>query len=104
MNAMTVLSAHLGGTRIKLALVEDQVVLAKEVLDAHSRGGLAAQLSRIKEAMQRLSGTGGVGYRDCEAMCVAFPSLVDDNPPPRILTSYGKYHDAPQLNLSKWAL
>ncbi len=99
---MITLAADIGGTRIKLALLRDKSVLARETLDAHSYEGLAPQLPRMADAFERLCGAAGTRCTDCAALGVAFPSLVD-RASGRILSEYGKYADAPQIDLPRWA-
>ena len=100
---MTMLVADIGGTRAKIGVVRDGRVLAQEHIDARSSEGLAPQLPRIAAVFESLCAELEVGYETCDALSIAFPSLVDQGPPTRILTSYGKFEDAPQLDLSRWA-
>jgi glucokinase len=100
---MTALVADIGGTRIKLALVRDQIVLAQELIQARSDEGLAPQLPRIVEVFRQLAARVGIACRDCSALGIAFPSLVASGDKPRVLTAYGKYEDAPRLNLQLWS-
>jgi glucokinase len=91
---MAVFAVDVGGTRIKLGLVENGRVLARTWVEARSDEGLAAALPRIKSALIGLSAepVDGVG--------MAFPSLVSEN---RIIGDVGKFLDAEQLDLSAWA-
>lgn len=100
---MTALVADIGGTRIKLAVVRNRRVLAQDCIDARSYEGLAPQLPRIAQSLKSLCAKLDLHYRDCRALSIAFPSLVETSPHPRVLTAYGKYEDAPKLDLAAWA-
>jgi len=95
------LVADIGGTRIKLGLIRERRVIAQECIAANSSEGLAAQLPRIASAFESLCRDVGITVRDCTALAVAFPSLID-SASLRVRAAYGKYADAPQLDLSLW--
>jgi glucokinase len=99
---VTVLVADIGGTRIKLALMRDQSVLTQRTLTAHSNQGLAPQLPRIAEAFHSMSREARIARSDWAALAAAFPSLIDPKTD-RVVTSYGKYEDAPRIDLAHWA-
>jgi len=96
------LAADVGGSRIKLGLVRNEVVLARETLASLSHEGLAPQLPRILSAFQILCERTGVRPAEQSVISVAFPSVVDPASR-RVLTAYGKYVDAPQIDLPHWA-
>ena len=62
---MITLAADIGGTRIKLALVANQTLLARDCIEARSHEGLAPQLPRITQAFAALCARVGVRYEDC---------------------------------------
>jgi glucokinase len=99
---MITLVADIGGTRIKVGIVKDQTLLAQESIEARSHEGLQPQLPRIAKVFGSLCAKAGIRYGDCSALGVAFPSLIDVDTR-RVLTTYGKYCDAPQLDLPRWA-
>jgi glucokinase len=94
--------ADTGGTLIKLALMRDRSVVAQQRLDANSDEGLAPQLPRIADGLESLCRTAGIARRECRAFAMAFPSLVEPSTG-RVLAAYGKYDDAPQLDLARWS-
>jgi glucokinase len=100
---VTILVADIGGTRIKIGVVREQIVLAREIIEARSHESLWLQLPRIADAFRRVATSSGVAWRECTAVAVAFPSLVDSRGHGKILTSYGKYEDAPGVDLQQWA-
>jgi glucokinase len=96
------LVADIGGTRIKLAVMKHHTVLAQDCLEARSHEGLAPQLPRIVRAFDELCIKSGVGVHERSAVAIAFPSLIDADTG-RVRTAYGKYSDAPDLDLVRWA-
>lgn len=99
---MNLLACDLGGTRMKIGVVRDGVVLAQITEPAHSKAGLAPALPVLKAAWLRLLDELKVSVANCSGISVAFPSLVDTKSG-RILAEYGKYADAMQLDLRAWA-
>ena len=94
--------ADTGGTRVKLALMRDQSILAQDNFAAHSQEGLAPQLPRIAQGRDSLCRTAGIARGECAAFAMAFPSLIDTTTH-RVLAEYGKYPDAPHLDLTRWS-
>jgi len=101
MNPIT-MAADVGGTRIKLGLVQDSKVLTRDVIDARSHEGLAPQLPRIVNALDQLCAGCGVARSGCAALGMAFPSIIDIRTG-RVLTHYGKFTDAEHLDLPSWS-
>jgi glucokinase len=99
---MTILACDLGGTRMKIGLVQNGAVLAQSTEPANSRLGLAPQLPVLKGAWLRLLDRIKLRPGNCAGISVAFASLVDTTTG-RVLAEYGKYADAPGLDLRAWA-
>jgi glucokinase len=99
---MTVLACDLGGTRLKIGLVRDVQVVAQTVEPANSKQGLAPQLPALKAAWLRLLKQQKLRLDDCSGVSVSFPSLIDTTTG-RVLAAYGKFADAPALDLRAWA-
>jgi len=99
---MTIRACDLGGTRLKIGVVRDGIVLAQTVEPANSKQGLAPQLPVLKAAWLRLLGELKLTWRDCAGIGVAFPSLIDADTG-RVLAQYGKFADAMGLDLRAWA-
>ncbi len=87
---------------MKIGLVHAGRVLSSVVVDAHSDQGLRAQLPGIREAWLRLLRESQLKLTQCIGVTMAFPSLMDPKTG-RILDTYGKYADAPTLDLRSWA-
>lgn len=98
-----ILAVDVGGTKIKIGLVESGRVLARTSIDAHSDIGLAQALPRIVGAAQEILHARGMQPSDCAAVGVSFPSLIDAKTG-RILFGYGKFMDAMDIDLKAWSL
>jgi glucokinase len=99
---MNLLACDLGGTRMKIGIVRDGVVLAQTTEPANSKAGLAPGLPALKAAWLKLLKKLQLEVSDCAGISVAFPSLIDAQSG-RILAEYGKYADAMSLDLRAWA-
>src|SRR5207249_4591300 len=99
---MKLLACDMGGTRIKLGIVQNGTVLADDVIPARSEAGLAPRLPALTLALRDLCKREGIEIGDCAAIAVSFPSLVDVRSG-RILAAYGKYEDGPPVDLRAWA-
>ncbi|MCC7474998.1 MAG: ROK family protein [Pirellulales bacterium] len=98
---MSVLACDLGGTRIKLGVVENGRLLASEVLTSQSDQGLGQALDRIADGLVRLCNSVGTTPQRCRGIGMGFPALVDGSSG-RVLNEYGRYSDAPRIDLQRW--
>ncbi|MDR3688149.1 MAG: ROK family protein [Fimbriimonas sp.] len=92
---MAVLAIDLGGTRIKLGVVQDGQILARTILDARSQEGLEAHLPMITEQLKEIAPA------QAEGIGMAFPSLVDSRTG-KVTRDSGKYRDSLDLDLNAW--
>ena len=99
---MNVLACDLGGTRMKIGVVRDGVVLAQTAEQSNSKAGLAPGLPVLKAAWLQLLGELKMSAGDCAGISVAFPSLIETKSG-RVLAEYGKFADAMNLDLRAWA-
>ena len=99
---MTFLACDLGGTRLKIGVVQDGRVLTQAVEPAHSHLGLAPRLPVLKATWLRLLKELNLTLAECAGVSVAFPSIIDRRNG-RILAVYGKYEDSMGIDLRAWA-
>lgn len=99
---MNVLAADLGGTQIKLGLLEGGRLSASDALPSHSDRGLLERLPALKEAFARLAASRGLALGAFEGVALAVPFLVDPKSG-EILAQFGKFTDAPGLDLRSWS-
>lgn len=102
MSRQPVLAIDLGGTEIKIGIVDGAHILAERKIPALAERGLLAALDRVDEATRECLDELTM---DSDSLCgcgVAFAGLVDcgEN---RALGSNGKYEDAATVDMSRWA-
>jgi glucokinase len=90
----------MGGTKIKLGLMHDGVVVAQASLAASSHINLMARLSEVGNTVDDLLARNnaqptGIG--------IAFPGIID-NVQYKVLSKYVKYPDAQEVDFSQWAI
>ena len=91
----------IGGTRIKLGLVEDGKILSVMQMDAHSQNGLCERLPVMEEMMNSLLQQQSVNVNEIAGMGIAIPGVVDSKQK-KILSIDNKFNDAPDIDLSAW--
>lgn len=99
---MAVLSCDMGGTRLKVGVIDKGRVLAFEVLDAHAQKGLAHALPQLAKTWRKMLDACGMTLKDCAGVAISFPTIVDVRTA-RALTHFGKYADAADVDLRAWA-
>ena len=97
---MTAYVADLGGTTIKLGVVEGSRVLASDRLPARAGGGLAGRLDAIGAAFDRLADRAGRSAPN--GVGLALPCLLSRDRR-RVVSTVDKYPDAADLDLEAWA-
>jgi glucokinase len=91
----------LGGTKVKLGLIKDDMLLDKKMIPAQSAKGLAASLPVIKEQIDGLLQTSNVDIKKFKGIGFGFPGLVDPKAN-KILSTNAKYDDALNIQLDDW--
>jgi glucokinase len=99
---MKVLAVDLGGTHATCALVEDRACLDSIVLDYHAACGLQPLLPEIAIALRTICSRASVATGDLAGIAISFCALVDSSTG-RVLSTIGKFLDAPTLDLPRWA-
>jgi len=70
---MTTLACDLGGTRMKIGVVRDGVVVAQATEPSNSKAGLAPRLPVLKTIWLRLLAGLKISTKACVGISVAFP-------------------------------
>jgi len=96
---MKALCADLGGTRLKLAAVENGVVLENEVSPIDTNAGMENVLANLAE---RCRGMMARHPGKWKGLGIAFPGLLDERSCHVIYCS-GKYAGADKIDLPKWS-
>lgn len=102
MSTAPILAADTGGTIIKLGVVQNGAVLAQKSIPAQSDRPLADRLPVIAAEWGNLCKEADVALRDCAGIGISFPSIMHPVTG-RVLTHFGKFADAPDLDLKAWA-
>ena len=97
-----VLACDLGGTILKLAVVAGGSIVVRSELPARSNLGLAPRLDDIAAELRSLAGRAGVDYAASAGVSIAIPGIVD-TAGARVVRVPGKFEDAPDLDLVRWA-
>jgi glucokinase len=96
------ITLDLGGTTIKLGLVQDGRLLAATQLEAHSGQGLAGRLPAVQQAIGLLMKEQQLTAGQLVGVGVSIPGIVD-SVQKKVLSIDKKYADAPDLDFSAWA-
>ncbi len=97
-----VIAIDLGGTFIKLGLLNNGQLLAWKKIEAASERGLRAQFPRIEKAVEQLLDKIGGNPDEVLGIGLSFAGLVDSDRN-RIISTNQKYDDGPDTDLTAWA-
>ena len=95
------LAVDLGGSHAACAAVDEGRVLAGETVAVDGARGLAEALPAIAAALKRAAEAAGLASGGCAGLAFGFCGLVDSEAG-RVLSTNGKYDDAPSLDLRDW--
>lgn len=98
---MKVLCADLGGTRLKLAAVENGVVLENEVSPVDTNAGMENVLANLATRCKAMMARHPDG--EWKGIGIAFPGVLDERSR-HVLYCSGKYAGADRIDLPKWAM
>ncbi|MEH7887703.1 ROK family protein [Elizabethkingia meningoseptica] len=98
-----VIAIDMGGTKIKIGIVQHDTILDSVSIDAHSAHGLRPQLPHIKKNVDKLLENLGIPINSISGVGISSPGVVD-NHKKRILSVDKKFDDAPYINLEEWCL
>lgn len=97
----------LGGTIVKIGLVDGERLAGHITIPVDSSGGLRGVLPKIEKAVDELLASASAGAKDGPAcpvagVAIAFAGQVDV-PGKRVVATNKKYDDAYELDLEAWA-
>lgn len=94
------IGVDMGGTKIKIGLVQQGKIVADTVIPALADGKLIDRLSEIADKVdQLLKGSNAEPF----GIGIALPSIVD-NIHLKVLSKYVKYPDAQDVDFKKWSM
>ncbi len=92
----------LGGTKIKLGLVENGTLLCRKEMAAYSQNGLKGRLPVIENLINKMLQQQAISLSNISGIGISIPGIVDSIKK-KILSIDNKFNDAPGLDLSAWA-
>lgn len=96
------IAIDLGGTIIKIGLLNSGQLIDRREIKARSASGLKPQLSELEIAINGLLESSKIHKEDVSGIGFSFAGLVDSSQN-RILSTNQKYEDAPAIDLVGWA-
>lgn len=99
---MRALAIDFGGSHATCAVVEDASILTSRVQSNDGHAKLGEFLPSIADCLHSLLERCRLLPGNCKAVVMGFCGLVDSDHG-RVLSTNGKYDDAPGLDLSRWA-
>ena len=99
---MITIAADLGGTKVKLGVIRDGKAIQQTAIPAISNEGLSRRLPAIADEIDCLLASLGLDCPRCDVLGLTFPGLVDSTAN-RVRATYGKWDDAPEIDLGAWA-
>ncbi len=99
---MLTIGVDLGGTTIKLGLVNGRDIVATKKILADADLNFASKLPAIRSAVDQLLADHRINPQQLEGIGLAFPSVVNSKRR-KILSHYVKFSDADKVDLVQWA-
>lgn len=102
MSGVYSIAIDLGGTIIKIGLIQEAEIVRFSTIPSDSERGLLHMLPKMERAIDALLLEEGIGGADLSAIGLAFPGMV--NPMEcRVISTNDKYDDACHIDLCRWA-
>ena len=98
---MVIWAADVGGTNIRVGLVEGNRLAAEEIIPAEPHAGLRRAIKRVITVWQRLNEQRGGHYQEPEAVALALPAIVNPDTGRIYQAPKSKYEDAASVNLDR---
>ncbi|MBV8326864.1 ROK family protein [Chryseobacterium sp.] len=98
-----VIAIDMGGTKIKIGIVQGDNILSSISIDADSGNGLRKKLPLIQKNIEDLLVREKLSLDEIAGLGIASPGIVDSIQK-RILSIDKKFEDAPETDLENWCL
>ena len=95
------IGVDLGGTHIKLGVLQGSTLLTYDRIDAEAHDRMADRLPILKQAIDRLLVEVRTDHLSLAGIGISFPSVVDHKNK-KILSRYVKFTDADEIDLETW--
>jgi glucokinase len=100
---MQALVLDIGGTHIGCGVVDDDRLLAETSVESEGAASLASLLPVLAETLRSLLLEAGTTADRCGGLAIGYPGIVDARNS-KIHSTLKKYEDAPDIELTAWAL
>lgn len=97
------IAIDLGGTIIKIGLLQNGELIDRAEIVAQSASGLKSQLPELEMAIDQMLQSNQIQETDVLGIGFSFAGLVDSSKN-RILSTNQKYDDGPETDLVSWAM
>ncbi len=98
---MKTIALDLGGTRLKLSLVDNEIVVAETILPAYSDNGLLPRLQSIENAVAMMLDDTKTLVTELTGVGVSIPGIVDTKRM-RVLSINKKFSDVADFDFNHW--
>ncbi len=98
---MKAISLDLGGSHVKLAVVEDETILLSQEISVAPGAGMLPLLPVFKTIVYDMLSKLGLAVEDCIGLAMGCAAMVDRTTG-RVVSTNGKFEDAPGIDLVAW--
>jgi glucokinase len=98
---MKAISFDLGGSHVKLAVVEDATILMSQEISVDSAAGMLPLLPVFQTIVDEMLAKLGMAAKDCIGVAMGCAAMVDRFAG-RVVSTNGKFEDAPGIDLVAW--
>lgn len=98
---MKAISIDLGGSHATVAIVEDTKILASKAVSVERGADLAPLLPIFRRLVFEMAAELGLAVAECGGVVLSFCGMVDSKTA-RVVSTNGKYEDAPGIDLPAW--
>ena len=91
----------IGGTKIKIGIVQGDKILCTSNIDAESSKGLKDKLPAIENAVNAMLQQNNIQVNEISGVGISMPGIVDSIQK-KILSIDNKFNDVIDMNLSEW--
>jgi glucokinase len=99
---MNTIALDLGGTRLKIGIVNKGNILGTVLLDSFSNDGLSPRLPFIEQAIEKLLKDKDIQHDSIRGIGISVPGIVDSKEM-KILSINKKFFDVTEIDFKKWA-
>lgn len=99
---MKIVALDLGGTRLKLSLVDNEKIIAQTILPAYSENGLLPRLKSVEKAVELMLEDTKSNVKELKGVGISIPGIVDSKRM-RVLSINEKFNDVTDFDFNAWS-